>query len=111
MKESTLSRRVSELIGVALFMASVFWIVSLASYDPGDPAFFLPDVDAAFAHEPARVAALEQTAYERGRANLRRGCGTKMALERGKCVTLSMVPWGGGIKQLTLRDNGKKPGQ
>ena len=40
MKESTLSRRVSELIGVALFMASVFWIVSLASYDPGDPAWF-----------------------------------------------------------------------
>jgi len=39
-KESTLSRRVSEFIGVALFAVALFWIVSLVSYEPADPAWF-----------------------------------------------------------------------
>jgi len=33
---STVSRRVSEFVGVALFAASLIWIVSLASYEPTD---------------------------------------------------------------------------
>ncbi len=40
MKESTISRRVSEFVGVALFAAALFWIVSLASYDAADPVWF-----------------------------------------------------------------------
>jgi DNA segregation ATPase FtsK/SpoIIIE, S-DNA-T family len=37
---STVSRRVSEFVGVALFGAAVIWIVALASYNPADPAWF-----------------------------------------------------------------------
>ncbi len=40
MRGSTASRRVSEFVGVALFAAALIWIVSLASYDPGDPVWF-----------------------------------------------------------------------
>jgi len=39
-KGTTISRRVSEFVGVALFAAALFWIVSLASYEPKDPAWF-----------------------------------------------------------------------
>jgi len=37
---STASRRVSEFVGVALFAAALIWIISLASYEPGDPVWF-----------------------------------------------------------------------
>ncbi len=37
---SNVSRRVSEFVGVALFAASLIWIVSLASYEPADPVWF-----------------------------------------------------------------------
>jgi DNA segregation ATPase FtsK/SpoIIIE, S-DNA-T family len=37
---STVSRRVSEFVGVALFAAALIWIVSLASYEPSDPVWF-----------------------------------------------------------------------
>jgi S-DNA-T family DNA segregation ATPase FtsK/SpoIIIE len=37
---STVSRRVSEFAGVALFAAALIWIVSLASYEPSDPVWF-----------------------------------------------------------------------
>ncbi len=37
---SSVSRRVSEFVGVALFAASLIWIVSLASYEPTDPVWF-----------------------------------------------------------------------
>ena len=40
MKGSTISRRLSEFVGVALFAGALFWLVSLASYDPSDPAWF-----------------------------------------------------------------------
>ena len=36
---SSVSRRVSEFVGVALFAASLIWIVSLASYEPADPVW------------------------------------------------------------------------
>jgi S-DNA-T family DNA segregation ATPase FtsK/SpoIIIE len=34
------SRRLSEFVGVALFAASLIWIVALASYEPTDPVWF-----------------------------------------------------------------------
>ena len=40
MSASTLSRRVSELVGIVLFAASLFWVIALASYDAADPAWF-----------------------------------------------------------------------
>lgn len=40
MRESTVSRRVREFIGVALFAAALMWIVALGSYDANDPVWF-----------------------------------------------------------------------
>ena len=40
MGRSTVSRRVSEFVGVALFAAALIWIISLASYEPSDPVWF-----------------------------------------------------------------------
>ena len=40
MSASTLSGRVSELVGVVLFAASLFWVIALASYDAADPVWF-----------------------------------------------------------------------
>ncbi len=40
MAGSTVSRRLSEFVGVALFAAALIWIVSLAGYDPKDPVWF-----------------------------------------------------------------------
>ena len=40
MRASTVSRRVSEFVGVALFAAALIWIVALATYEPTDPAWF-----------------------------------------------------------------------
>ena len=40
MKGSTVSRRVSEFIGVALFAAALIWMISLATYVPTDPVWF-----------------------------------------------------------------------
>lgn len=37
---SSLSRRVSEVVGVALFAASLIWLIALVSYDPNDAAWF-----------------------------------------------------------------------
>jgi S-DNA-T family DNA segregation ATPase FtsK/SpoIIIE len=37
---STLSRRLSEVMGVALFAAALIWLIALASYDPNDPVWF-----------------------------------------------------------------------
>ncbi|MBZ5560350.1 MAG: DNA translocase FtsK [Acidobacteriia bacterium] len=40
MSGSTVSRRVSEFVGVALFALSLIWLISLASYEPSDPVWF-----------------------------------------------------------------------
>ncbi len=40
MKGSTVSRRMSEIVGVALFAAALIWIVALTSYNPADPVWF-----------------------------------------------------------------------
>ncbi|MCL4845168.1 MAG: DNA translocase FtsK [Acidobacteria bacterium] len=37
---STLSRRASEVLGVALFATSLLWLIALASYSPSDPVWF-----------------------------------------------------------------------
>ena len=37
---STLSRRLSEFLGVALFAAALIWLIALVTYDASDPAWF-----------------------------------------------------------------------
>jgi S-DNA-T family DNA segregation ATPase FtsK/SpoIIIE len=55
---STVSRRVSEFVGVALFAAALIWIISLASYEPSDPVwFFSTGSPAAPANFAGRVGA------------------------------------------------------
>ena len=55
---STVSRRVSEFVGVALFAAALIWIIALASYEPTDPAwFFSTGAHAAPANFAGRVGA------------------------------------------------------
>ena len=58
MAGSTVSRRVSEFVGVALFAAALIWIVSLGSYEPSDPVwFFSAGAHAAPANFAGRVGA------------------------------------------------------
>ncbi len=58
MKGSTVSRRVREFVGVALFAAALIWIISLASYEPNDPVwFFSAGLNAAPANFAGRVGA------------------------------------------------------
>ena len=40
MSRSTVSRRVREFVGVALFGAAIIWIIALVSYEPADPVWF-----------------------------------------------------------------------
>ncbi len=40
MKDSTLSRRLSEFVGVVLFAVGLIWLISLVSHDPRDPVWF-----------------------------------------------------------------------
>jgi S-DNA-T family DNA segregation ATPase FtsK/SpoIIIE len=55
---STVSRRVSEFVGVALFAAALIWIISLASYEPTDAVwFFSTGSHAAPANFAGRVGA------------------------------------------------------
>ena len=42
MAGSTLSRRVSEFVGVALFGLALGWLVALVTYNPNDPASTVP---------------------------------------------------------------------
>ncbi|MDP1572347.1 MAG: DNA translocase FtsK 4TM domain-containing protein, partial [Vicinamibacterales bacterium] len=37
---STLSRRLSEVVGVAFFATALIWLIALVSYDPHDPVWF-----------------------------------------------------------------------
>src|SRR5262245_20631991 len=58
MSRSTVSRRFSEFVGVALFAAALIWVVALASYEPADPAwFFSTGLHAAPANFAGRVGA------------------------------------------------------
>ena len=40
MADSVVSRRLSEILGVALFAIALLWMVALVSYSPSDPAWF-----------------------------------------------------------------------
>ena len=44
MAQSAVSRRVSEVTGVAFFAASLLWLIALVSYSPSDPAWFFNSV-------------------------------------------------------------------
>ena len=58
MKGSTVSRRVSEFVGVALFAAALIWIIALATYAPNDPVwFFSTGPSAAPANFAGRIGA------------------------------------------------------
>ena len=46
MSESALSRRVSEFAGVALFAATLIWLIALVSYTPTDPVWFFNNIAA-----------------------------------------------------------------
>jgi S-DNA-T family DNA segregation ATPase FtsK/SpoIIIE len=48
--DSTLSRRISEFAGVALFAIALIWLIALVTYEPSDPVWFFT-TDAA--HPPA----------------------------------------------------------
>jgi S-DNA-T family DNA segregation ATPase FtsK/SpoIIIE len=52
-----LSRRVSEVVGVALFAGALLWLVALASYEPTDPAWFFSTGVEAPANFAGRVGA------------------------------------------------------
>jgi len=51
--QSTLSRRLSEVVGVALFALALLWLVSLVTYEPSDPVWFFTS---GAAHPPANFA-------------------------------------------------------
>ncbi len=58
MKDSTLSRRLSEFVGVVLFAAGLIWLISLVSHDPNDSVwFFTTDGTQAPANFVGRVGA------------------------------------------------------
>ncbi len=47
MSDSAMSRRLSEFTGVALFAATLIWLMALVSYTPTDPVWFFNNVVAA----------------------------------------------------------------
>jgi S-DNA-T family DNA segregation ATPase FtsK/SpoIIIE len=47
MSDSTLSRRISEFAGVALFAMALIWLIALVTYEPTDPVWFFT-TDAAY---------------------------------------------------------------
>src|SRR5699024_173635 len=49
------SRRASEFAGVALFGASLIWLIALVSYEPSDPVWFFTSTAA---HAPANFVGL-----------------------------------------------------
>ena len=40
MSDSTVSRRVSEFFGVALFALALIWLIALVTYEASDPVWF-----------------------------------------------------------------------
>ena len=53
MADSTLSRRISEFLGVALFALALIWLISLVTYEPTDPVWFFTTEST---HPPANFA-------------------------------------------------------
>src|SRR5262245_35596925 len=54
---SALSRRLSEVLGVALFAAALIWLIAIASYEPSDPVWFFSTDAGAPANFVGRVGA------------------------------------------------------
>ena len=54
---SALSRRVSEIVGVAMFASALIWLIALASYEPNDPVWFFSTGTEAPANFVGRVGA------------------------------------------------------
>jgi S-DNA-T family DNA segregation ATPase FtsK/SpoIIIE len=54
---SALSRRVSEIVGVAMFASALIWLIALASYEPSDPVWFFSTGTEAPANFVGRVGA------------------------------------------------------
>jgi len=58
MSDSTLSRRISEFLGVALFALALIWLISLVTHEPTDPVwFFTTGASGAPANFAGRVGA------------------------------------------------------
>src|SRR5687768_1919970 len=58
MAESTMSRRISEFAGVALFALALIWLIALVTHEPTDPVwFFTTDAGEAPANFVGRVGA------------------------------------------------------
>jgi len=56
--QSSLPRRISEFVGVALFALALIWLISLVTHEPTDPVwFFTSDTSAAPANFVGRVGA------------------------------------------------------
>ena len=56
--QSSLPRRISEFLGVALFALALIWLISLVTHEPTDPVwFFTSDTSAAPANFVGRVGA------------------------------------------------------
>ena len=66
MAESTVSRRISEFVGVALFALALIWLIALVTHEPTDPAwFFTTDAARAPANFVGRVGAfLSELAFQ-----------------------------------------------
>jgi len=64
--ESTVSRRLSEFLGVALFALALIWLIALVTYEPTDPVwFFTTDTLAPPANFVGRVGAfLAELSYQ-----------------------------------------------
>ena len=54
---SAVSRRVSEIVGVAMFASALIWLIALASYEPNDPVWFFSTGTEAPANFVGRVGA------------------------------------------------------
>ena len=90
MARSTISRRVSEFVGVALFAAALIWIVALASYDPTDPAwFFSTGLHTAPVNFAGRVGAARMPV---GKTTTAANPGTGIGITSGTENTMMDVP-------------------
>ena len=61
MAASSISRRISEFVGVALFAMALIWLISLVTYEPSDPVWFFTT---GVAHPSATVTTEEESPIE-----------------------------------------------
>ena len=86
---STLSRRLSEVVGVALFAAALIWLIALASYEPSDPVWFFSTEPGAPPNFVGRVGAfLAELSFQL----LGYGSYLLPAVDRRRRLALLLVP-------------------